>query len=102
VPAKAAEAVSAARARSELNTAVIWSPLRQRPQLPGPQAALLGQLVGQPAGGTTLLVVHGPGVGLEDQLNRHQPTLRTACRDTLSLVRDQQAKSAQDRRVHTR
>ena len=37
--------------------------------------APFGQLAGQPAGGVPLLVVHGHGMGLKDQLDGHQPTL---------------------------
>jgi len=47
-------------------------------QLTGLHPALFGQLAGQPAGGASLLVVHGRGVGLKDQPDGHQPTLRGA------------------------
>lgn len=72
------------------------------PQLPRLNPALFRQLAGQPAGGTPLLVVHGHGVGLKDQLDGHQPTLRPACRDTPQPISDGQPESVQDRRVYTR
>ena len=72
MPAKATEAVSAARARSELNIGVDLVAAAAAPELPGLQAALLGQPAGQPAGGASLLVVDGRAVGLEDQLNSHE------------------------------
>jgi len=45
------------------------------PQLLCLRPAPFGQLAGQPSGGVPLLVVHGRGMGLKDQLDGHQPTL---------------------------
>jgi hypothetical protein len=41
-------------------------------QFAGLHLAPLRQLAGQPAGGAPLLVVHGGGVGLKDQLDSHR------------------------------
>jgi hypothetical protein len=57
-------------------------------QLPRLHPAPFGQLAGQPAGGASLFVVLGRGVGLKYQLDGHQPTPRTVSRDTPSLIRD--------------
>jgi hypothetical protein len=49
------------------------------PQLLRLRPALFGQLAEQPARGAAQLAVPGRGVGLTDQLDGHQPTLRTCC-----------------------